>query len=157
MFEFSNWHLMRGRLMLPDSFSAENLKIDWKMKIYKLGHFGAGCSGVIRCLQQNGLAWRSSIFQLIFNFSSEMESDNVSPPLIKYHLQNSKILKHFITLIMYKYFILIYCGKIIPFLREKYKRNKDNPPAFDLNIYFFLSWISKKNSQEKLSHLSELF
>ena len=34
----------------------------------------------------------------IFNFSSEMELGNISPPLIKRQLRNSKILKNFITL-----------------------------------------------------------
>ena len=50
------------------------------------------------CTSQNGLACRPYIFQSVFNFSSEMESDNFSLPLIKCKLQNSEILKTLITL-----------------------------------------------------------
>ena len=68
-------------------------------EIYKPGRSGAGCSRVQSSLHQNGLTCRSSIFQSIFNFSSEMESGNISLPLITCQSQNSKILKNSITLI----------------------------------------------------------
>ena len=80
-----------------------------KWKIYKPGRSGAGCSGDQSSLHQNGLACRSSIFQSIFNFSSEMESGNISPPLIKCQLRNSKILKNLITLIITQYISVIHC------------------------------------------------
>ena len=64
IFDFRDWHLMIGRLMLPDSIYEEKLKT-----------LDQPC--------QNGLACRSSIFQSIFNFSSEIESGNISLPIVK--------------------------------------------------------------------------
>ena len=96
-FEFRNWHSMRGRLMLPDSISEEKLEIDWKMEDLQAAPSGAGC-----LWPQNSPACRSFMFQPILNFSSEMESGNFSPPLIRCQLWNSKILKNLITLI-YRY------------------------------------------------------
>ena len=33
-FEFSSWHAMGDRPMLPDSISEEKLKIEWKMEAH---------------------------------------------------------------------------------------------------------------------------
>ena len=115
IFVFRNLPLMRDGLMMRK----KNLKLIEKWKIYKLGHSGAGCSRPWNSLHQNGLACRSSIFQSIFNFSSEMESGNISLPLIKCQSQKSKILKISITLtyiaIGCTYSVLSFCkpAKII--------------------------------------------
>ena len=77
--------------------------MNYKWKNYKLGSSGAGCSEVISSLHQNGPACRSSIFQSISIFSSEMESGNISPPLIVCQLQNSKFVKNSITLLFMYY------------------------------------------------------
>ena len=69
--------------------------------INKPGHSGAGCSGLWgsrpACTRKAQFI-NSSIFQSIFNFSSDIESGNISLPLIKCKLWNSKILKNMITL-----------------------------------------------------------
>ena len=39
IFEFHNWHIMRGGLMLPDSISEEKLEIDSKMEALQAGPF----------------------------------------------------------------------------------------------------------------------
>ena len=70
----------------------------YRCKIYTPGCSGAGCSGVQSSLHQNGLACRSYIFTPILNFSSEMESDNISLPLIACQERESKIFKILITL-----------------------------------------------------------
>ena len=61
-------------MMLPDSLSEEKLKIDWKMEDLQAGPFWF-CSVIVSNLHRNSPSCRASIFQLIFNFSSEMESD----------------------------------------------------------------------------------
>ena len=78
--------------MLPDSISEEKLKINLEMEELQAGPFWCR-------LHQNNAACRSSIIRSIFVFSSEMESGNISPPLIKCQLKNSKILKNLITLV----------------------------------------------------------
>ena len=37
IFEFCCWHLLRDRLMFPNSISEEKLKIDWKMEDLQAG------------------------------------------------------------------------------------------------------------------------
>ena len=39
IFEFRNWHLMRGRLMMSDSISEEKSKFDRKMEDLQAGTF----------------------------------------------------------------------------------------------------------------------
>ena len=80
-------------------FLKKNYKLNEKWKVYKLGHSGAGCLWPQNSLHQYSPACRSSIFQSISKFSSEMESGNMSPPLIACQLQNSKFLKNSITLV----------------------------------------------------------
>ena len=76
---------------LSDSISEEKLKLDWKKE--------KSTSWSILVQAACGPNYRSSIFHSILNFSSEMESGNISPPLIACKLQNSKILKNLITLV----------------------------------------------------------
>ena len=79
-----------------------------KCKIYKPDRSGAGCSGILSSLHQKGLACRSYIFTPILNFSSEMESGNISLPLIACQEGKSKILKILITLTYIHISISIY-------------------------------------------------
>ena len=71
-FEFRNWHAMRSGLMFREPDSISE------------GH-----RNIIM------------IFQSISNFSSEMESGNISPSLIACQLRNSKFLKNSITNILF--------------------------------------------------------
>ena len=92
---------MRVGLVLPNSISEEKLKIDWKMEDLQADAILVQVAlGSRSSLHQNGPACRSSIFQSISNFSSEMESGNISPPLIACQLRNSKFLKNSITLLL---------------------------------------------------------
>ena len=105
IFEFHNLHLIRGRLMLPDSISEKKLKIDWKIEDLWAGSFWCRLHWG---LEQPAPEWPRFVdlpfFNHFLNFSSEMESGNISPPLIKCQLRNSKILKNSITLLYDTYY-----------------------------------------------------
>ena len=83
--------------MLPDSISEEKSKIDWKMEDLQAGPFWCrlfwGC--ILSSLHQNGPVVDLPFFDHFLNFSLEMESGNISPPLIEFQLKNSKFFKNF--------------------------------------------------------------